>query len=106
MSGNLIIKGHRITIPGSRSDNALQTKKDVFYDQRNETMIQIGNQTEIIMLENINARVSSSKNSQTIGRYGEEVLNNNGQRLREICEQHRFRVLKKFFRNKDIHKYT
>ncbi|XP_030749716.1 craniofacial development protein 2-like [Sitophilus oryzae] len=105
---NLSLKVHRIVIVAAYgpNDDATQLIKDAFYDQLNETISRAGNQRETIVMGDLNARVGSNTNSNIVGRHGENTLNNNGQRLIELCEQHKQKILNGFFQHKDIHKYT
>jgi hypothetical protein len=52
------------------------------------------------------ARVGKEEDSQTVGRYGEEELNNNGERLKEICDYNNLKINNTFFEHRDIHKFT
>lgn len=54
----------------------------------------------------MNARVGSQLSSEVVGRFGENELNDNGERLIEICEQFDLRITNTFFQHRDIHKYT
>ena len=41
-----------------------------------------------------------------VGPYGEEAINNNGDRLIDICEQNSLNILNWYFQHKRIHQYT
>ena len=41
-----------------------------------------------------------------MGPYGEEAINDNGDRLIDICEQHSLKILNGYFQHKRIHQYT
>lgn len=61
---------------------------------------------EIIIAGDLNARVGSQENSRVVGRYGEEVVNDSGLRLIELCELNCLRMLNSFYPHKLIHRYT
>ena len=105
---NLTLKGHRVSIIGAYGPNedAPQVEKDEFYNLLDHTITHLGNQREIVLLGDLNARVGISDDSEIVGRYGEINLNDNGIKLVEICEQHKLKILNGFFNHKDIHKYT
>ncbi|CAG9759568.1 unnamed protein product [Ceutorhynchus assimilis] len=70
------------------------------------SILSLGNQRELILLGDLNARAGRSRESDIVGRYGEETQNNNGLRLIELCEQYKLKILNGFFNHKDIHRYT
>jgi len=41
-----------------------------------------------------------------VGPHGEEAINDNGDRLRDICEQNSIKILNGYFQHKRIHQYT
>lgn len=105
---NLSLKGHRIVIIAAYGPNEddTQPNKDAFYDQLNEILSRTGNQRETMVMGDLNARVGAKTDSNVVGRHGENILNNNGQRLIELCTQHKHKILNGFFQHKNIHKYT
>lgn len=51
----------------------------------------------------MNARVGRELTSRIVGRYGEEVRNDNGSRLLELCDRYDLKVANTFFLHKTIH---
>jgi len=41
-----------------------------------------------------------------VGPYGEEVINDNGDKLIDICEQHSLKISNGYFKHKRLHQYT
>jgi hypothetical protein len=41
-----------------------------------------------------------------VGPVGEEVINDNGDKLVEICEQTSLKILNRYFKHKRLHQYT
>ncbi|XP_044745151.1 uncharacterized protein LOC123307015 [Coccinella septempunctata] len=108
LSANLTIKGHRTTIVGvyGPNDDSNQKEKDDFYTTLDNTLTALGNQREIVVLGDLNARVGRKNGSKIVGIHGEETLNDSGRRLLESCEEHKMRILNGFYSHRDIHKYT
>jgi hypothetical protein len=46
------------------------------------------------------------KNGNVVGGHGEEVTNNNGERLIQICEHFSLKIMNGYYSHNDIHKYT
>jgi hypothetical protein len=45
-------------------------------------------------------------NNLVLGPFGEEVINDNGEKLIDICEQNSLRLLNRYFKHNRIHNYT
>jgi len=54
----------------------------------------------------LTAEQGKKNNNLVLGPYGEEVINDNGDRLIDICEQNLLKILKGYFQHKRIHQYT
>lgn len=105
---NMSYLGHRLTIIGVYAPNEDENAevKDQYIEDLNETLREVGNMREIILIGDMNARTGKRIKHQIVGSHGEETHNNNGQRLIDICEQHELRIMNGYFNHKDIHKYT
>jgi len=100
--------GERIVIVGvyAPSEDAEIGIKDDFYDKLSNEVLKIKTDKEIFILGDLNARVGQKEGSYVVGRYGEQKINDNGQRLIEMCEFLNFKIMNGFFQHKDIHKFT
>ena len=105
---DMLIKGRDIKIFGiyAPTDDSDTNTKDTFFDKLSEELNKIKNKQEIILLGDLNGRVGRALDSKIIGRHGEDVVNDNGTRWIELCEQHSLKILNGFFQHKDINKYT
>lgn len=105
---NMNIRGYRLTIIGvyAVNDDSPTASKDAFFQQLNDEIIKTGKTREIFLLGDLNSRTGKSDNDVTIGKYGEETLNNNGERLIDMCKQNNLRILIGFYQHRNIHKYT
>jgi hypothetical protein len=56
-------------------------------------------------ISSTNARVGK-EDSQIVGRFGEEEINNNGKRLKGVCDYHNLKRNNTFYEQWDVHKYT
>nr|XP_018901479.1 PREDICTED: craniofacial development protein 2-like [Bemisia tabaci] len=54
----------------------------------------------------LNSRTGRRGNCKVVGPFGEDAVNDNGDRLIDICSQMEMKILNGFFQHKDIHKYT
>lgn len=60
----------------------------------------------VIVAGDLNARVGSTPIPGVVGCFGEDVINRNGQELRQFASFNKLKITNTFFRKKDIYKYT
>jgi exonuclease III len=94
--------GAKITVlcvyaPSNEKENL---EKDQFYEKLNETLVNIGTTREIILLGNFNGHTGTKVNNQVVGPYGETRINDNGERLIDLCESHNLRITNGYFKLK------
>ena len=79
--------------------------KDQFYDDLSDAVSAIPSEEEMILLGDFNARVGSDNEawSGIIGPHGVGSINENGQRLLEMCTFHDLSVMNTFFKTKLRH---
>ncbi|XP_072377962.1 uncharacterized protein [Diabrotica undecimpunctata] len=101
---------HKITDFETIDENIIRVNininKDEFFEKLNDIITNIGKSRELIILGDLNSRVGQRINSKVIGPYGEINLNDNGERLIQVCQSHTLRIMNGFYKHKDIHKYT
>lgn len=102
------IRGRTMTILGVYAPNndASVHVKDTFEDTLRSIIEQIPRNHEIIIGGDLNGRVGKQRHSNVIGRHGEETVNDNGERLINLCDQFDLKITNTFFAHKEIHKYT
>ena len=102
------IKGHNLIIIAvySPNDDASDDKKQDFYDELTTLLEKVTDRKEVIILGDLNGRVGSRINDPVVGQYGENAVNNNGERLIEMCHQYALKVTNSWFKHKNIHRYT
>lgn len=100
--------GETIVIIGAYapSDDADDSTKDAFYEKLKDILINTGHTKEVCILGDFNARVGRKENSTIVGRYGEERVNSNGERLLDLCQSLDLKIVNGFFQHKEIHKFT
>ena len=105
---NLNLYGHKITLFGvyGVNDDATVAVKDQFFEDLNEEITKVAAGREVIVMGDLNSRTGRRVNCKVVGPFGEDAVNDNGDRLIEICSQMEMRILNGFFQHKDIHKYT
>lgn len=105
---NLNIHSYDLTIIGAYAptENDKMDNKTEFYDKLTTLLESIKSRSEIILMGDLNARTGREAGNPVVGQYGEDTVNNNGERLIELCQQHQLRIWNGFFQHRDIHKYT
>jgi exonuclease III len=67
------------------SNDKANLEKDQFYEKLIETLVNIGTTREIILLGEFNGHTGKKANNQVVGPYGETRVNDNGERLIDLC---------------------
>lgn len=105
---NISLYGHKTTVIGVYAiseDEPVHTKEN-FFNKLNDIIEGIGNTREIIIAGDFNSRTGQQTGNKIIGPHGENIINDNGLRLINICEQNSLQILNGFYKHKEIHKYT
>lgn len=105
---DLEIWNHTLVIIGvyAPTDDANTVLKNEFEEELTNVLSNISSRKEVIVMGDLNARVGCRTNDQVVGRFGEKIVNDNGERLKEICQIHSLRIMNGFFQHPDCHKYT
>ncbi|CAE1237174.1 unnamed protein product [Acanthosepion pharaonis] len=77
---------------------------DKFYDKLATTISSILRKDKLVILGNFNTGVGADHDSSHLGQFGVDKMNDNGQRLLELCTYHNFCIANSFFRTKTQHK--
>ncbi|XP_030747932.1 craniofacial development protein 2-like [Sitophilus oryzae] len=103
----IAIYGRDVIIIGAYgpNDDSPVTEKEKFLDTIQNEIANI-RKKELIIAGDLNGREGRKENDSAIGRFGEEITNDNGERVIEICQLNDLKVTNGFFRHKDIHRYT
>ncbi|XP_049861956.1 craniofacial development protein 2-like [Schistocerca gregaria] len=82
--------------------------KDMFYDDMRKWLENVRGSDKLMLLGDFNARVGNKRNNWTdcIGPYGIGNMNENGQRLLELCTSLSPCITNTYFQNIDVHKVT
>ena len=82
--------------------------KNAFYDALQAAVDKIPSREDLIVLGDFNARVGADHSvwPNCIGHFGIGTINENGQRLLELCSQNAFCVTNTYFDVKDRHKVS
>jgi len=88
------------------SDDENAVVKEDFLGKLNEVTVEIGNSREILIAGDFNSRTGKKINDLAVGPFGEEVINDNGDKLIDTCEQNSLKILNGYFKHKRIHQYT
>jgi len=88
------------------TEDSPTNEKDIFMETLQEQIETVKANQELIIAGDLNGRTGKRMNDSTVGPYGEDLTNENGERLIELCEFNNLRITNGFYRHKDIHKYT
>jgi hypothetical protein len=58
------------------------------------------------MLIDMNVRVGNNRVANTVGTNGEVTVNSNGKKLIDFCTFNNLKIMKTFFKHKEIHKLS
>jgi hypothetical protein len=88
------------------SDDESASVKEDFLGKLNEVIVEIVNSREILIAEDFNSRTGGKIINLVVGPFGEAAINDNDDKLIDICEQNSLKILNGYFQHKRIHQYT
>uniref|UniRef100_A0A1Y1MCV0 Reverse transcriptase domain-containing protein n=1 Tax=Photinus pyralis TaxID=7054 RepID=A0A1Y1MCV0_PHOPY len=94
-----------ISVYGPNEDEKAE-KKDEFWEELNK--VTENARGKLYIAGDFNSRVGKkdSKYKTVLGEHGEEIRNNNGNRLLDFCTYNGLIITNSFFKHRDIHKFT
>ena len=84
-------------------DSAINIKEN-YYEQLAEQLDKVKNYQEVILAGDLNGRVGSKVDDTVVGPFGEEITNESGERLINMCETYKLKITNTFFCHKNIHR--
>ncbi|KFM58790.1 Craniofacial development protein 2, partial [Stegodyphus mimosarum] len=87
-------------------DSARKDTKEVYYNKLWYVVKDTDDEAEVVILGDTNARVGRCESSDVVGKYGESIMNDNGNRLIELCSEFKLKIQNTFFRHTNVDKYT
>ncbi|XP_045463868.1 craniofacial development protein 2-like [Harmonia axyridis] len=105
---NINIHQRPVTILGiyAISDDEPISVKEEFFEQVHEEIGKIGKTRELVVMGDFNSRIGRKINDSVVGPFGELNVNDNGERLIEICKNNQLKITNGFYKHKDIHTFT
>ena len=102
------LKGYDIVIVAvyAPSNDERASVKDEHDNALNQVLSSIASRKEVILLGDFNAHVGSRRGDKVVGPFGVADINDNGERLVDMCYQHALQIKNGFFNHKDIHRFT
>ena len=90
------------------TNEAADEEKEDFYNQLQDVIADCNKHDLIVVMGDFNAKVGEDNTSreEVIGRHGVGIINDNGERLCDICSTNGFIVTGTIFPHKEIHKTT
>jgi exonuclease III len=94
----LNVFGRRMSIVGiyAPTNSYPEKAKDQFWETLKDVLDKISSTCEIFLMGDFNARVGK-KDNQIVGTFGEEEINNSGERLKEVCDYYNLKISNTFF---------
>ena len=83
------IRGYKLTVIGiyaPNEDNGA-TVKDEFFANWSEEIVKSGSGRQLILMGDMNGRTGRKTGDTVVGSFGEDRVNENGERLIELCTQ-------------------
>lgn len=92
----------------SPTNEADDEEKDAFYDQLQKEIESTLKHDMLMIIEDAKAKVGcdNKNHERVLGREGLGVMNENGEKLVELCEEYNLVIGGTLFKHKNIHKYT
>ena len=73
------------------------TVKDEFFVNLNEEIVKSGSGRQLILMGYMNGRIGRKNGDTVVGNVGEDMVNDNGERLIELCTQTSLKIWNGFF---------
>ena len=88
------------------TEGADEEENDVFYDQLQSAIDDTPSHDVLLVIGDLNARTGSvnTDRERVLGKEGFGTINNNGERLLQICQENNLAIGGGLFQHKDIHK--
>ena len=67
-------------------DNVV-TVKNEFFTNLNKEIVKSGSGRQLILMGDMNGRIGRKNGDTVVGNFGEDMVNDNGERLIELCTQ-------------------
>ena len=83
-----------------------ENERDAFWDSLNECLSGARENERVIVLGDMNAKVGDQERAGVVGRHGVAGVNENGERLIEVCSERRMSVGNTWFEKRPFQKYT
>ena len=102
------VAGEKVVIVGvygpgmERSEN----EREAFWETLNEVLSGFGENERVIVLGDMNAKVGDRIREGILGKHGVPGVNENGERLLEVCTERRLIIGNTWFQKKLVHKFT
>ena len=87
------IWGYKLTIIGIYAPN----EDNEFFANLNEEIVKSGNGRQLILMEDMNGRTGRKTGDIIVANFGEDTVNDNGERLIELCTQTSLKIWNGFF---------
>ena len=83
-----------------------QSEREAFWDNLNECMSEFRDNERVLVMGDLNAKVGDRERAGVVGRHGVKGVNENGERLIEMCCERRLIVGNTWFEKRPFQKYT
>ncbi|GJQ65086.1 hypothetical protein Trydic_g7234 [Trypoxylus dichotomus] len=99
---DLQVFGHKLILIGvyAPTDDATTALKDNFFDDLTGILDTVGNRKAVVLTGDFNGRIGKKVGVELVGQHGEDVINDNGVLLMEVCHQYDLKVMNGFLDHK------
>ena len=88
-------------------NDATRCEKEKFWKDLRDVIAQKRKSAHIVVLGDLNGRVGSrTEDREIVGRYGEDIVNENGESILELCRGAGMVVMNGWFPHRKVHKMT
>ncbi|GJQ80014.1 hypothetical protein Trydic_g9487 [Trypoxylus dichotomus] len=87
------------------TDDVTADIEDHFVEDLADALDTVGNRIGVVLMGDFNARIGKKVGDQIVGQHGEDVVNDNGTQIIEVCHRYDLKVMNSFFNYKEVHKY-
>jgi len=93
------IWGYKLTIIGiyAPNEDTGVTVKDEFFANLNKEIVKSGSGRQLILMGDMNGRTGRKTADTVVGNFGEDMVNDNSERLIELCKQTSLKIRNGFF---------
>lgn len=92
-----IDRGHFTVIGVYAPEEGRKEETKIFYDELQKELTKINTSEYVVITGDLNARIGNQPIPGIVGTYGEQLVNNNGEELRQFATYNKMKITNTFF---------